>query len=320
MRAVRVGAPGAVAVTEVPEPAPGDGEVLLRVAYAGICPTDRRLAARGAQPPRIPGHEVAGHLPDGRPAGVHPDIGCGRCAACRAGWDNRCPDRVAVGLGRDGGLARFVAVPAAHAVPLNGVDVSVAPLLEPLACALHAVDLLGVAAGEGALVVGAGAMGVLCTWALRAAGARVVVSQRSAARRDLAARLGADATVAAGEDPAAALGAAPSVAVVTAPGPDPIGYALGAVATGGRVHVFAGTPGGAPVDANPVHYRHLTLIGSTGSRLADYRRAVDLAARGTIDLAALPCITVPLDRAPQALAEPSQHALKVLVRLEEAPG
>jgi L-iditol 2-dehydrogenase len=307
-------------VTEVDEPVPVDGEVLLRVAYAGVCATDRRLVARGAQPPRIPGHEVAGHLADGRPAGVHPDIGCGTCPACRTGWDNRCPNRVSVGLGRDGGLAQFVTVPAAHAVPLDGIDVSVAPLLEPLACCLHAIDLLRVHAGERALVVGAGSMGLLCMWALQARGVRVAVAQRSPRRRDVAAGLGADATLAAGEDPAPTLGGPPAVAVVTPPGGEALDHALRTVAVGGRVHVFAGTPGGAEVDLNLVHYRQLTLVGSSGSRLIDYRRAIDVVGRGLIDLAALPRMTVPVDRAPALLVEPPPEGLKVLVRLEEAPG
>ncbi len=319
MRAVRVGAPGTVTVAEVADPVPGLGEVLLRVAYAGICPTDRKLAARGASPPRIPGHEVAGYLPDGRTAGVHPDVGCGECAACLAGWDNRCPKRVSVGLDRDGGLAELVAVPAGHLVPLDGVDLALGALLEPLACCLHAVDLLGVRPGERALVVGAGAMGLLCAWALRAAGVRVAVAARRAERRAAALRLGADAAVDAGADPAGELGGPAQVAVVAAPGPAALEHALRTVAVGGRVHAFAGTPAGAPVDANLVHYRHLTLVGSTGSRLADYRRAVAAVAGGEIDLARLPRREVSLGQAPEAVREPGPPGVKALVRLDGEP-
>lgn len=322
MRALQVADPGMVGAVDLAEPVPGPGEVLVRVGYAGLCPTDRKLVARGAHPPRVPGHEVAGHLPDGTPVGVHPDVGCGRCPACRAGWENRCPDRTSVGLDRDGGLADLVAVPAGHAVALNGVPVSVGPLLEPFACCLQAVDLLGVRPGERALVVGAGAMGVLCMWALQAAGARVAVAQRSPERRKLAARLGADAVVGPDGDPAEVLDGPPTAAIVTAPGAPALEDTLRAVAVGGRVHAFAGTPGGAAVDANLVHYRHLALVGSTGSRLLDYRRAVELAARGEVDLARLPRAAVPLDEAPRMLAEtqdqpPREEALKVMVRLGE---
>ena len=110
---------------------------------------------------------------------------------------------------------------------------------------------------------------------------------------------------------------APSVAVVAAPGTEPLAWALAKVAVGGRVHAFASTPGGAPVDANVVHYRHLTVIGSTGSTVGDYRRARDLAASGEVPLARLPRSTVPLERAPAVLLGRDGHsALKITVDVE----
>jgi L-iditol 2-dehydrogenase len=317
MRAVVVSAPGTAELVEAMCREPGPGEVRVRVAAAGICGTDRRLAARGADPPRIPGHEAAGHLDDGTPVGIHPDVGCGRCHQCLAGLENRCPDRTSVGLDRDGGLAEWLCVPAAHAVPLAGLDLGIAPLLEPLACCLHALSALGVRYGEAALVVGAGSMGLLCMWALQAAGATVAVAQRSPERRRLAARLGADVVLGPDQDPRAELGRAPSVAVVAAPGAEPLAWALAKAAVGGRVHAFASTPGGAPMDANLVHYRHLTVVGSTGSTVGDYRRARDLAASGEVPLARLPRSTVPLERAPAVLlGRDGQRALKVTVDVE----
>jgi L-iditol 2-dehydrogenase len=319
MRAVVVSAPGTAELVEAPPRQPRLGEVRVRVAAAALCATDRRLAARGADPPRIPGHEAAGRLDDGTPVGVHPDVGCGRCRHCQAGLENRCPDKTAVGLDRDGGLADWLTVPAGHVVPLAGVDLGVAPLLEPLACCLHALSGLGVRRGETALVVGAGPMGLLSMWALQAAGATVAVAQRSPERRRLAASLGADAALAPDQDPAAELGEAPSLAVVTAPGAEPLAWALAKVAVGGRVHAFASTTGRAPVDANGVHYRHLTLVGSTGSTLGDYRRARDLAASGKVPLERLPRSTVPLERAPAALlGRDGHHPLKVTVDVEGA--
>jgi L-iditol 2-dehydrogenase len=319
MRAVVVSAPGTAELVEAARRHSRPGEVRVRVAAAGICATDRRLAARGADPPRIPGHEAAGWLDDGTPVGIHPDVGCGRCHHCLAGLENRCPDRTSIGLDRDGGLAEWLTVPARHAVTLAGLDLRIAPLLEPLACCLHALSYLGVRRGEAALVVGAGSMGLLWMWALQAAGATVAVAQRSEERRRLAARLGADIVLAPGQDPKAVLGQAPSVAVVAAPGAEPLAWALATVAVGGRVHAFAGTPNGAPVDANLVHYRHLTLIGSTGSTVGDYRRARDLVASGEIPLARLPRSAVPLELAPAALlGRDGYHPLKVTVDVEGA--
>jgi threonine dehydrogenase-like Zn-dependent dehydrogenase len=161
-------------------------------------------------------------------------------------------------------------------------------------------------------------MGILCAWVLQQAGAIVAVSQRSVERRRLASDLGADAVLGPDDDPADVLGGNPRLAIVTAAGAEALEWALTKVAVGGVVHAFAGSPDGAPVDANVVHYRHLTLRGSTGSSLADYVRARELAATRAIDLARLPRIHVALEDAPGALVtEPDPSALKVLVDVKE---
>jgi L-iditol 2-dehydrogenase len=314
MRAVRVGTGGGAELVEVERPTPATGETLVRVLTAAICATDRKLATLGGSAPVTLGHELAGRLDDGRAVGVHPDIGCGTCRFCRAGFENRCPDRVSIGIDRDGGLADWVAVPERQALPLDGVPLELSPVLEPLACCLHAVRTLDVRPDDAALVVGAGPMGILAMWALQQAGARVAVSQRSAERRELAAELGADVVLGPDGSASAGLGEAPRVAIVTAPGVEPLAWALDEVAVGGAVHAFAGTPGGAPIDANVIHYRHLRLVGSTGSALADYRRALELTASGRIRLENLPTSTVALDEVPGILlGERTAPGLKVIV-------
>jgi L-iditol 2-dehydrogenase len=314
MRAVRVGTGGGAELVEVERPAPATGETLVRVVTAAICATDRKLAALGGPAPVTLGHELAGRLDDGRAVGVHPDIGCGTCRFCRAGFENRCPDRVSIGIDRDGGLADWVVVPERQALPLDGVPLELSPVLEPLACCLHAVRTLDVHPDDPALVVGAGPMGILAMWALQQAGARVAVSQRSHERRELAAELGADVVLGPDGSASSALGEPPRVAIVTAPGVEPLAWALEEVAIAGAVHAFAGTPGGAPIDANVIHYRHLRLVGSTGSALADYRLALELAGSGRIRLEKLPISTVALDEVPGILlGERTAPGLKVIV-------
>ena len=316
MKAVRIEGPGRVEAVELPNGVPGPGEVSIRVEAAAICATDRRLAATGTPVPRIPGHEIAGLLEDGTEVGVQPNVGCGRCTSCALGLENRCPDHVDIGIQRDGGLAEWIVVPERHVVPLDGFPLDLAPSIEPLACCLHAVAMLDVTDGEVAVVVGAGTLGILGMWALQAAGARVSVVQPSEARRRLAAELGADAVFEPGDDLVAALGSLPGAALVTAPGVEALSWAIDHVDVGGRVHAFAGTPGGAPVDANIVHYRHLRLVGSTGSTVEDYRRARDLARSGAVPLDRMPSRTVALDEVPRALLdrEPDPRMLRVMVR------
>ena len=318
MRAIRVDGPGEVSLAELPVPTPAPGEVLIRVAFSGICATDHKLAARGFETPRILGHEIAGRLEDETAVGVHPEIGCGRCEFCRAGFENRCASRVSIGIDRDGGLAEYVTVPESNIVPLGALSLREAPLLEPLACSLHAVELLEVESDEPALVVGAGTMGLLAMLALRSRGARVAVSQRSPLRRHLASELGADVVVGPGEDPGPLLGEPPAVVIVTAPTSQALSYALEVVAVGGRVHAFAGVPGGGEIDANVIHYRHLALIGSTGSRLADYHRALDLVGSGKIDLTRFPTQMVSLEEARDVVVgERGVDASKMMIELEK---
>jgi L-iditol 2-dehydrogenase len=316
MRAVRIDGPRQVAVVNLDEPSAGPGEALVRVRVAAICATDRRLATHGTPAPRIPGHEVVGVLEDGTAVGVQPNVGCGRCASCALGLENRCPDHVDIGIQRDGGLAEWIVMPEGHVVPLNGFPFDLAPSIEPLACCQHAVEMLAVTSDEAAVVVGAGTLGIIGMWALQAAGARVGVVQRSEARRHLAAELGADAAIGPDEDVAAALGSRPAVALVTAPGVEALSWAVEQVDVGGRVHAFAGSPGGAQIDANLVHYRHLRLMGSTGSTVDDYRRARDLARSGSVPLDRLPSRTVSLDEVPEILLDtrPDPRTLRILVR------
>jgi L-iditol 2-dehydrogenase len=141
-------------------------------------------------------------------------------------------------------------------------------------------------------------------WALQAHGARVAVCQRSVARRRLAAELGADCVLGPDGDPTVVLGEPPKAAVVTAPGSEALGWALERVDTGGRVHAFAGSSLPSEIDANVIHYRHLTLVGSTGSGLPDYHRARSLVLEGTVRLSRLPRTVISLDEAAVALRTP----------------
>lgn len=304
--------PGVVRYVEVPRPEPAPGELLVHVEAAAICATDRRIAVRGADEPRIPGHEVAGTLEDGTPVGIHPNVGCGVCEACLGGFENRCDRGYDIGIQRDGGLAEWVAVPEGHIVALDGFDVGLAPLVEPLACVLHALSVLGASREDHALVVGAGSLGVIGMWAFKALGARVAVMQRSEERRHLAAELGADAVLGPGDDLEAVLGEPPRVALITAPGALPLEWALERVARGGSVHAFAGTPGGAPVDANLVHYRHVSLAGSTGSTVKDYRHALEMARSDDVPLDRMPRVATTLSAVGDILldSDPDPRVLK----------
>ncbi|MFC5677171.1 alcohol dehydrogenase catalytic domain-containing protein [Aeromicrobium endophyticum] len=219
MTALRLEAWGqAPVLRQVPVPVPGAEGVLLRVTAAGMCHSDLHVMDASAgqlpmEPPFTLGHEVAGTVESvgelvdaawiGRPVVVHGVWGCGRCRRCLNGRGNYCLDRGAAignGLGRDGGLADFMAVPSTRfLVPADGIDpVQAAPLTDAALTAFHAIrpHLDGLAAGAPVLVVGAGGLGHFAVQLLAAHGVSPVVVDPKPEARDLASRLGASRTVA----------------------------------------------------------------------------------------------------------------------------
>ncbi|MCY3785664.1 MAG: alcohol dehydrogenase catalytic domain-containing protein [bacterium] len=198
MKAVRC-IDGRMQLCDVPRPAPGDGQVLVAVASAGICSSDLHMARLGLLDPQVTvGHEIAGRLADGTPVVVEPVTPCGRrCGFCDGGDYNLCGASVrqVLGIGADGGMAEYVAADAAGIVPLGTSDgVADASLVEPLAVCVHGLRLAnagGARGGRRILVIGAGALG-LCAAAVAAHdGADVAVLARHEAQRAAADRLGA---------------------------------------------------------------------------------------------------------------------------------
>ena len=149
MRAVVWDKPGQVRVTEMPDPAPRHGELVVQVGVCGICGTDVHIADGEFPPtpyPIIPGHEFSGRVVavgggapggwrDGERVAVDPSLFCGYCAACRAGRGNLCANWNAIGDTVDGAFAEYVSVPAANAYRIpDSVDDSQGALIEPLSC------------------------------------------------------------------------------------------------------------------------------------------------------------------------------------------
>lgn len=212
MQAGRLQEIGRFEVLEVADPAPAPGEVLVRVAHAGLCGTDRHLF-RGeftGKPPVILGHEFSGTVEAlgegvvahklGDRVACDPNIACGACPSCLKGRINLCENLVAVGVHRDGGFAELSAFPAHRALPLpDGLSLRDAALSEPLACCLHALDIGAPKPGERVTILGGGVIGLLCVQLAHLAGAEVLLVTRSPHRRRIAEELGAGSVPTAGE-------------------------------------------------------------------------------------------------------------------------
>jgi 2-desacetyl-2-hydroxyethyl bacteriochlorophyllide A dehydrogenase len=208
VRRVAVTAPGVVDIQLSPAPRPGPGDVLVRTRLVGICGSDVH-AFHGRHPfvalPYHPGHEVVGaveavgdgvDLPIGARVVVEPILACGRCKYCRDGRYNLCATMKFFGCtAPTGGLADLFVLPADRVVPIpDGLSDQQAVLIEPLSTPVHAVRLAGPdLTGKTVAILGAGTIGLLTLAAARRAGAaRIAVSDILPAKRERAARLGAD--------------------------------------------------------------------------------------------------------------------------------
>jgi len=182
-----------VIVGEVPEPKSSD--VLVRVRGCGICGSDLTILDSGFQIAGIPGHEISGELEDGTPVAIEPIHACGSCQYCQAGDYQVCKDGndVIYGIGRDGGMAEFIRVPARCLVPLpRGLDPKAASLVEPLAVAVHGLRRAGVTGGSRVLVIGAGSIGLCAAAAATSSGALVDLVARHPAQLAAAKQLAAN--------------------------------------------------------------------------------------------------------------------------------
>ncbi|WP_280456748.1 NAD(P)-dependent alcohol dehydrogenase [Nocardia carnea] len=225
MRALQLTEPGRLEIREVPTPEPGPGELLLRVGASGICHSDLHvlhLPFKVRDEPLILGHEIAGTIAamgdqvEGRTHGergiVYLCWSCGHCPECTSGNENVCrtAGRVAMppcpGLGPDGGMAEYIAVPASSFVPIGDMDfVAAAPLADAALTSYHAIrgarDQLY--PGSTAVVIGAGGLGHVGIQILRAVTAtRIVAVDTDPGKRELAVECGAHEALPAGADTA----------------------------------------------------------------------------------------------------------------------
>jgi D-arabinose 1-dehydrogenase-like Zn-dependent alcohol dehydrogenase len=314
----------APALTEVPGPAcPADG-VVIRVGATGVCRSDWH-AWKGHDPvelPHIGGHEFAGVV-----AAAGPEVtrwqpgdrvtvpfacGCGRCEFCLAGDAQVCPRQTQPGFTGPGSFAELVAVHAADANLIglpDGVSfVTAACLGCRFATAFRAVTAHGrVRPGDWLAVHGCGGVGLSAMMIGAALGARVVAVDVSAAARERARELGAEAVVDANGGVAAAVaeitGGGAHVSVDAFGSPAVAAESLRCLRRRGR-HVQVGLlPGGpVPLPMDLVIGRELEVYGSHGMAARDYPAMMAMVADGTLRPGLLVGDVIGLEGVGQALA------------------
>lgn len=312
--------PGNIELRDVPRPQPGPGQVLIDVAYAGVCGTDRAaLDGRyGGLIPRTLGHEASGVIAELGP-GLRGDLAvgdrvtfetdaylCGVCLYCRAEQYQRCPYRKGIGTTADGALADSLCMPelAVHKLP-DGVSLLAAALTEPLSIAVHAViERSPSLAGQLVLVTGPGAIGALTSAVATGVGSTTVLVGRARHAAALASAL--DRGIAShvvdvdntdlaafvdrltdgyGADAAFECSAAGSWPSELEP----------LLRRGARLVLVALYHGEVRVDFDLLVNRELELIGSRGKNAQSYRTALRLLADGRIDAESFISEVLPLE-------------------------
>ncbi len=343
MRAAVIHAPRDLRVEQRPVAGPGPGQVALRIRAGGICGSDLHYYLHGGfgavrlREPMVLGHEVAGEvaalgegvsgLAVGDAVAVNPSLPCGACRYCLDGLPNHCLDMRFYGSAMrlphiQGGFSEHLVCEAVRAVKLPpGLSVQTAAFAEPLSVCLHAVRQAGPVLGRRVLVTGAGPIGALCIAVARHAGAReIVVTDLLAEPLAIAARMGADRTIALSATPDALDAYAADKGhfdiVFEASGS---GAALASalpVARPGAVIVQLGLGGDVSLPLSALVAKEITLRGSFRFH-AEFAMAVEVLARGAIDPAPLLTATMPLGDAVAAfdLAADRRRAMKVQLAL-----
>ena len=192
MKAVRV-IDGAAQMVDVDQPA-GEG-VIVDVVSTGICGSDLHLIELGMVSPDLTlGHEFAGIAPDGSRVAIEPVKGCGACVHCLEGDYQVCSDALPdlLGIGKSGGMAEKVLVPAESLVPLSeAVDVRSACLVEPLAVAVHGFQLVDLRRDQRVAVIGGGTIGQCAIAVAKNRGCEVALVARHDAQLAAGERIGA---------------------------------------------------------------------------------------------------------------------------------
>jgi threonine dehydrogenase-like Zn-dependent dehydrogenase len=339
VKALQIDAPRRASIVDRPEPEPAAGEVLIRVARAGLCGTDLGTYL-GKNPlvtyPRVIGHEIAGviewvgrDVPDvwrpGMRVTLSPYRNCGRCAACRVGRPNACRENQTLGVQRDGALAELAVVPHARLVASKGLSLDALALVEPFAIGLHAVRRGRITADDMVLVIGCGAVGLGVVAMAATRGARILAVDLDAGKLALARRMGARETLD-GRSPqiaedirALTAGDGPDVVVEAVGSPVTYRQAVDWVAACGRVVYLGWTKEAVTFEAHQIVLKELDVLGARNAT-DELEEVVALFEQGRIDPLLLVTHRVPLDEAPAAFevwAESPATVGKVLVELEE---
>ena len=324
MAAVLYG-PEDLKIQKVPIPTIGPEEILVRVKAALTCGTDFKVWKQGYHarmivPPAIFGHELAGvveqageavsdRFKPGMRVVAANSAPCNECFFCNKGQANLCEDLVF----NNGAYAEYTIIPS-RIVRENVMEIPHdlsfldAALVEPLACVLRGIEETGASAGDTAVVIGCGPIGLKFIRILSCRGVRVIAVGRRKSQLDTAKRMGAAATIDSSTvgDPVAAvreltyrkLGADSIIEAVGTP--TTWQWSTQMVRCGGTINLFGGCPRGTKVEfeSSLLHYSEITIKSSFHHTPRHIREALETIARGEITARDFVNGEIPLNQLP----------------------
>jgi L-iditol 2-dehydrogenase len=337
-------------VLDVPDPETPEDGVVLQVHACGVCGSDLRRWREGPNPGEcsipgfngiIAGHEVGGGVIStgdrvtkykvGDRLAVAPDIHCGECYYCQRGMFNLCDKLHYLGISPlyPGGFAEqmvltqeVLTLGIVHRIP-DGLSTLHAALAEPASSVLACHQKAGTSLKDTVVVIGAGPIGCLHIAIAKAAGARVIISEPSATRREMALKFKPDAVIDPSQEDFVACireltgGLGADLMICANPIPATQDEAVRAVRKGGRVVLFGGLPKANPMtvlDSNIIHYGEIEVVGAFSYHPTMHALALDTLHRGIIPAEHIITHQFPLDRIDRAFdTADSGIGLKVIV-------
>jgi L-iditol 2-dehydrogenase len=332
-----------LALRELPEPECGEEEAVLKVGACAVCGSDLRIFHYGNERVKMPaviGHEIAGEVmragakvtrvrPGDRVA-VGADVPCGTCYWCANGMGTNCRINYAIGYQFPGGFQQYMLLNATtlRYGPVTrlpaGLSLAEAALAEPLACALHGLELARFGPGKSICIIGLGPIGCLMLELARVFGAsKVFAAQRSPVRLELARQFLPEARFIATEQEDLVQtvlneteGEGVDLAITTSGSVEAHEHAIRMVRHRGYVNLFGGLKNQPKlcIDSNLIHYKECFVMGSHGSLPRHHQQAVELIARGAVRARKFISAVYPLERIGEAFEyHESRQGLKVLV-------
>jgi (R,R)-butanediol dehydrogenase/meso-butanediol dehydrogenase/diacetyl reductase len=307
MQAAVLHGPRDIRLTDMAEPTPQAGEVLIKVQCAGICGSDLNRFHYGSHPwppGFIMGHEFCGEIAAlgagvdawqvGQQVVVEPTLYCSTCFYCQQGYHNRCVEfnqRGITGSGTNGGFADYVCVPAyqPHVRPPQ-LTPNLGALVEPMAVSIHGWRLAGVDKPDSVVVVGIGNIGLLAILAAKALGAKQIIAiGKYASRQELARIYGASAVLEP-DDPQLQTqildrtnGLGVELALEAAGTPSSLRTAVEVARKGGKIVVLGVFHEAVALDYRAILLSEKHILGSLIYQRQDFADAISILSAGGID-------------------------------------